>query len=265
MFGMFKNLWRYRGFVASSIANEFSVRFARSKLGGLWMVIHPLTQVAIYALILSNVLSAKLPGIENKYAYAIYLVAGMLGWSLFTEIVSKCLTLFTDQGNLMKKMIFPRITLPAIAVGSSLVNNFFLFIAVMLVLVFLGNFPSGEILWLVPLYGLLVSLAVGVGLIFGVLNVFVRDVGQVVPIFLQLLFWFTPIVYPVKVIPEELQQVVMMNPLYPIITGFHNVLVYHKAPELDYSILMLLACSLGLLILGLFIFRRAAPEMVDSL
>ncbi|MGR6737791.1 ABC transporter permease [Pseudomonas chlororaphis] len=265
MFSMLKNLWQYRAFIFSSIGNEFSVRFARSKLGGLWMIIHPLTQVAIYAMILSSVLSAKLSGIDSKYAYAIYLIAGMLAWSLFSEIVSRCLTLFTDQGNLMKKMRFPRITLPAIVVGTGLVNNFFLFVAVLLVLACLDSFPGIEVFWLMPLYLLLVAMAVGVGLIFGVLNVFVRDVGQVVPIMLQILFWFTPIVYPISIIPAELKELVELNPLYSIVTGFHEVLVFHRSPVIEQATFLLFLYSLGLMLLGLFIFRRAAPEMVDSL
>ena len=117
MFGMLRGLWEYRSFVVSSIKNEFIARFARSRLGGLWMIIHPLAQVAIYALILSNVLAAKLPGIDNKYAYALYLMAGMLAWNLFSEIVSRCLTIFIENGNLMKKMRFPRIALPVNVVG----------------------------------------------------------------------------------------------------------------------------------------------------
>ena len=75
---MLRSLFAYRQFILSSIRNEIVSRFARSKLGGLWMIINPLAQVAIYALILSNVLAAKLPGIENKYAYAIYLMSGLL-------------------------------------------------------------------------------------------------------------------------------------------------------------------------------------------
>lgn len=85
MLELFRSLWGYRGFVFSSIRNEFSARFSRSRLGGLWMIINPLAQVAIYALVLSNVLAAKLPGIDNKYAYAVYLMAGMLAWSYFRK------------------------------------------------------------------------------------------------------------------------------------------------------------------------------------
>ena len=82
MKNMLLALWHYRHFIFGSIKNEFATRFARSRLGGAWMILHPLAQVAIYALVLSAVLAAKLPGIDNQYAYAIYLMAGMLAWWL---------------------------------------------------------------------------------------------------------------------------------------------------------------------------------------
>ncbi|AFO48865.1 ABC transporter permease [Pseudomonas sp. GD03817] len=264
MFGMIKGIWSYRGFIISSIKNEFISRFARSKLGGLWMIIHPLAQVAIYALILSNVLAAKLPGIDNKYAYALYLMAGILAWNLFAEIVSRCLTLFIEQGNIMKKMRFPRITLPVIVVGSCLLNNVLLFAAVMLVFSLLGHYPTLQILWLIPLVMIVVALSVGIGLVLGILNVFLRDVGQVVPIVLQVLFWFTPIVYMVNVIPEHLRATLSFNPMYPIVTAYHDVLLYAKAPDLSQAVVMI-GISFGLLLLGLFLFRRSVPEMVDVL
>jgi lipopolysaccharide transport system permease protein len=122
-----------------------------------------------------------------------------------------------------------------------------------------------ELFALIPLYAVLIAMAVGVGLVFGVLNVFVRDVGQVVPIFLQVFFWFTPIVYPVSIIPVELKQLVLLNPLYMIVGGFHNVLAYQQLPEIDSTMIVLVVLSGLLMFLGLFIFRRAAPEMVDSL
>lgn len=264
MFGLLSSLWRYRGFVSSSIRNEFATRFARSRLGGLWMIIHPLAQVAIYALILSNVLAAKLPGIDNQYAYAIYLMAGMLAWSLFSEIVGRCLTLFIEQGNLMKKMMFPRITLPCIVVGSCALNNLVLFLAMLGVFSLLGHAPTMTALWLLPLSLAVVALAIGIGLILGVLNVFVRDIGQIVPIVLQVLFWFTPIVYPLSIIPEELKGTIAMNPMNPIVTAYQDILVYDTAPHLE-QVLVIAGFASALMLLGLFMFRRAAPEMVDAL
>ncbi|MBD8481803.1 ABC transporter permease [Pseudomonas coleopterorum] len=264
MLGMLTGLWRYRGFILSSIRNEFITRFSRSRLGGLWMIIHPLAQVAIYALILSNILAAKLPGIDNKYAYALYLMAGSLAWTLFSEIISRFLSLFIDQGNLMKKISFPRITLPVIVVGSCLLNNALLFVAILIVFALLGQSPNLQMLWLVPLTLSVVAIAVGLGLILGVLNVFVRDIGQVVPIVLQIWFWFTPIVYPVSIIPDYLKGTLEYNPMFSIVSAYHSVMVYKESPDL-HQVLITLAIAVALMLLGLFMFRRAVPEMVDSL
>ena len=264
MFGMLKGLWEYRSFVVSSIKNEFIARFARSRLGGLWMIIHPLAQVAIYALILSNVLAAKLPGIDNKYAYALYLMAGMLAWNLFSEIVSRCLTIFIENGNLMKKMRFPRIALPVIVVGSCLLNNLLLFVAVLAVFAILGHAPTMQMFWLIPMTLSVVALGVGIGLVLGVLNVFLRDIGQVVPIVLQILFWFTPIVYSVNIIPEALRGALVYNPMYPVVTSYQNILVYGTSPDMHH-IWSAFGLAFCLMLLGLFLFRRASAEMVDAL
>jgi lipopolysaccharide transport system permease protein len=228
------------------------------------MIINPLANVLIYALILSNVLAAKLPGIDNKYAYALYLMAGTLAWSLFSEIINRCLTLFIENGNLMKKMKFPRITLPFIVLGSALLNNFLLLLSVLAVFICLGHWPTWQMLWAVPLILTVAALAKGLGLVLGVLNVFVRDIGQVVPIVLQILFWFTPIVYPINIIPENLKSLLAYNPMLPLVSAYHDVFVYGLSPNF-LALASTVALTLVLLALGLYIFRRAAPEMVDAL
>ncbi len=264
MLGMLRSLWQYRNFVISSIRNELVSRFARSKLGGMWVIINPLSQVAIYALILSNVLAAKIPGIENKYSYAIYLMAGLLAWTLFSEIINRCLNLFIEQGNLMKKMSFPRITLPAIVVGSCLLNYMLLFVAMLVIFALLGHQFSLAMLWLIPLTLCVVALALSIGLTLGILNVFLRDIGQMVPIVMQVWFWFTPIIYPESIIPERYQYLMDLNPLYPIVSAYHNVLVYNEAPNL-FGLIVISALALITLLFSLFLFRRASAEMADVL
>lgn len=261
---MFEGLWRYRSFISNAIRNEFRARFIRSKLGGLWMILNPLSQVAIYALVLSNVLAAKLPGVQSQYAYSVYLMAGLLAWTLFSEIVGRCLTLFVEQGNLMKKMNFPRVTLPVIAIGSCLINNVFLILAMLGLFLLLGVGFNFQMLWLFPLTIVVVMFAAGVGLLLGVINVFVRDVGQVVPILLQVWFWFTPIVYPRTIIPSEYQEMLLANPFAQIVDAYQNVLVYGEAVNI-LNLLPILFISLSLLAVSLFIFRRASEEMVDVL
>ncbi len=258
------SIWNYRMFILSSIRTELANRFVRSRLGGLWMIINPLAQVLMYALILSAILSAKLPGIDHRFAYAIYLTAGILAWTMFSEVVTRCLNIFIDNAELLKKLVFPRICLPAIVSGSALLNGLLLFLAVIVVFTALGHFPSIHVLWLPALFLLNLALALGLGLTLGVLNVFVRDVGQIAQLALQYGFWFTPIVYMPAIIPESLRFLLMFNPMYWIVSGYQNVLVFSVHPPLmGLAAVGVLAL---LLILGaLFLFRKAAPEMVDVL
>ena len=261
---MFRDLYKYRNFIIQSVRNDLISRFSRSKLGGLWAILNPLSQVLIYALILSNVLAAKLPGVDSQYAYAIYLMAGLLGWTLFNEIVGRCLNIFIEHGNLIKKMSFPRVALPAIAVGSCLINNLFLFISMLGIFALLGHQFNMAMLWLIPLTLVVVVFSLGVGLILGVMNVFLRDIGQVTPIILQMLFWFTPIVYPVTIIPEVYRHWLNLNPMYPIIDAYQQILVYGNSPQWE-GVLTILAVGIILSIVGLFMFRRSSAEMVDAL
>lgn len=265
MFSMFRDLWRYRHFILSSIRNDLIGRFANSKLGGLWMILNPLSQVLIYALILSNVLSARLPGIGGKYSFAIYLMSGLLAFNLFNEIISRCIILFVEQGNLMKKVNFPRITMPAIVVGSCLLNNILLFVTMLGIFALLGHEYSLAMLWLIPLTLMVIILALGIGLILGVMNVFMRDIGLVMPILLQVWFWFTPIVYPVSIIPEKYHYLLFLNPMYGIVDAYHQILVYNAYPVFETSFFITLGVSMVLMALSLFLFRRASAEMVDVL
>lgn len=261
---MFHSLWQYRYFIKSSIKNELVSRFARSKLGGLWVIINPLMQVAIYTLILSNVLATKLPNTTNKYAYAIYLMSGLLAWTLFSEVLNRLLNVFIENGNLMKKVSFPRIALPAIVAGSQLINNILLFIAIAVIFLLLGHKLTINTLWLIPLTLMLLLFSIGLGLILGTLNVFLRDIGQVVPIILQIWFWFTPIVYPENIIPERYQHLIQLNPIYHFTHAYHNLLIYGNAPSIE-NILTISIFSIIMLVLSFLLFRRASEEMVDVL
>lgn len=261
---MFLAIWHYRHFILSSIKNDLRSRFARSKLGALWMVLQPLAQVAIYALVLSRIMAAKLPGIDNRYAYVIYLMAGMIAWSLFAEVVTRSLTMFVDSGNLMKKMAFPRVCLPIIIGGSSLVNNLLLLVTAIGVFLLIGHPPTLAMLWLPLLIGINLAFGLGIGLILGVINVFVRDVAQVMTVVLQLLFWLTPIVYMPSIIPDPLRAVLEFNPMMHMVVAFQNVMLYGRAPGFD-GLAVLAVASAALLLFALFLFRRAAPEMVDVL
>lgn len=264
MLGLLRSLWSYRYFVINSIWNEFYLRFARSRLGGVWLIFHPLSQVMIYAFILSNVLSAKLPNIDNTYGYAIYLMSGLLAWNLFSEVLDGCMKVFVSNGNSLKKINFPKIALPIIVIGTALLNNIILFLVMLIIFVLLGHPPSWALLAIFAMMPVVVLLGAGIGIFLGIINVFIRDVEQAVPIFMQVLFWFTPIVYPSTIIPPAYLPYLKLSPTYHFVEYYHQIIIYHHVPPIGPAFILL---GLGLVMcaVSVYLFRRAGPEMVDVL
>ena len=138
-------------------------------------------------------------------------------------------------------------------------------IAAVLALFLLVGFSLTASLLILPiLLALTVALATGLGLLLGVLNTFIRDVGQVAPICLQVLFWFTPIVYPISIVPDKLRDLMVVNPIYPLVSAYQDILVFQAWPPLTPLLSSLLA-SIALLSLGGLIYFKAADDMADVL
>jgi lipopolysaccharide transport system permease protein len=200
-----KALWRYRGFVLGGVKREFQARYRNSLLGAAWTVLQPLAMITVYTVVFSQLMQARLPGVNDPFAYSIYLCSGLLTWGLFGEIVQRCQTVFLDNGNMIKKLSFPRICLPTIVVASALVNFAITFGVFMVFLLITRHFPGFVLFGMIPVLLFHVMFATGMGIAVGVLNVFFRDVGQFVNILLQFWFWFTPIVYSTATLPAAVR------------------------------------------------------------
>lgn len=262
--GMLRGLWNYRGFIFGSVKREFQAKYRNTMLGATWSVLSPLAMILVYTLIFSQVMKSKLPGEAGEFAYSIYLCAGILTWGLFSEITLRCQNMFLEQANLLKKVSFPRISLPVIVVLNALVNFGIIFGLFVAFLVVTGQFPGAVFFLLLPVLLLQVLLAVGLGMVLGVLNVFFRDVGQFFSIAIQFWFWLTPIVYPASILPAEVRFVLDWNPMTPLIQACQGILVSGHAPHWEGlaapAIVAVLLC-----LLGMKLFRKRAGEMVDEL
>lgn len=256
--------WHYRSFIFGLVKRDFTAQYLNSMLGSLWTVIHPLSQIAVYTLIFSQVMSSRLPGMTNTFGFSIFLCAGLLPWQYFVETIGRCQGVFIAQANLMKKVAFPRSTLPTYVLASATVNfaiTYGLFLAFLLLS---GNWPGWAALAAVPLLILQQALAVGMGVLLGVLNVFFRDVGHFVGIVLQFWFWLTPVIYPLKAIPEEYHWLFAVNPMLPVVQAYQNAFVYGQWPQWG-LLAPSLAWAAAFLALGWFAFSRLNHEMVDEL
>jgi lipopolysaccharide transport system permease protein len=263
---MLQGLWAYRGFVLGSVKREFQSKYSNAILGALWSVLSPLAMIVVYTVIFSRVMHNKLPGAgaNAAYAYSIYLCAGVLTWGLFAEIIGRAQSVFVDQANLIKKVSFPRVCLPVIVVLNALVNFGIIFALFTVFLVASGTFPGWVFFALFPVLLVQVLLALGIGMIAGVLNVFFRDVGQFLTIAMQFWFWLTPVVYPGSILPPEVKRLLGYNPMARIIGAYQDVLVNGAAPDWR-ALAPVLVLALLLCAFGLRLFRRRAGEMVDEL
>jgi lipopolysaccharide transport system permease protein len=261
---MLRGLWAYRGFVLGSVKREFQSKYTNAMLGALWSLLSPLAMIVVYTVIFAEVMHSKLPGSESGFAYSIYLCAGILTWGLFAEIVTRGQNVFIEQANLIKKVSFPRICLPLIVVLNALVNFgiiFGLFVAFLLIS---GNFPGLIFFAIVPVLVLQVLLAIGLAMVAGVLNVFFRDVGQFVTIAIQFWFWFTPIVYPESILPDDVRALLAFNPMAHVIGAYQTVLVKGAQPDWA-GLAPVLLLAVLLCVFGWRLFRKRSGEMVDEL
>jgi lipopolysaccharide transport system permease protein len=261
---MLGGLWRYRSFILGMTRREFQARYLGSVLGSLWAILNPLTMIFIYTVVFGQVMRARVPGVEDGIGYGVFLCAGVLTWGMFTEILQRSVNVFLEQANLLKKMNFPRASLPAIVLLSAVVNFSIVFGILILFLIATGRFPGAPLLAFFPLLVLQQSLALGLGVALGVVNVFFRDVAHVVGIALQLWFWFTPIVYPAKVLGEGARAWIALNPMTDIALGYQDILLRGAWPHWpDYWPQALLAVAM--LFLARAAFRRLSGEMPDYL
>lgn len=264
MYRNLASLWMYREFIIGSVKRDFHSRYSNSILGALWAVLNPLAMVFIYTVIFSQVMRAKLPGIDSQFGYSIYLCAGVLTWAFFSEILNRSQTVFVENANLIKKVNFPRICLPAIVVINAGINFLIIFSLFTLVLIAVGEFPGVVMLAIFPLVFVLIMFAIGLGITLGVVNVFFRDVGQFVGIFLQFWFWFTPIVYPVGIVPEQFRQFLVLNPMVALVGAFQGVLLDAEWPHWN-ELLYVTSLSVVACFLGFRLFGKLSSDMVDEL
>src|SRR2546422_4958571 len=214
---MIVNLWRYRGFIVRNALSDVRHRYAGSAVGVAWNVINPLAQILTYSLVFSQIMAARVPGTGSRAGFALYLCAGLLPWAAFSECILRGANAFIENAPYLKKLPIPeQVFVAQNAVSATL------FLGVSMTLLGVVTMITGgglSLTWLgVPAVLILFQgFGFGLGLIFSTLNVFLRDVGQVLAIALHLWMWLTPIVYVEEILPASMRGLIHHNPAYPFI------------------------------------------------
>lgn len=262
--GMLQALWVYRKFVLGMVGREFHSRYLGSLLGVVWAFLTPLATILIYLVVFSAVMRGRLPGAGDPLSYGLFLCTGILVWGFFAEVVTRCQTVFVENANLLKKMSFPRITLPVIVLLTAALNFLLVTMVFLVLLVVVGRFPGVALVAFVPLLAIQQGFAAGLGILLGTLHVFFRDVGQAWTVMLNLWFWGTPIVYHLDILPERVRGVIEWNPLTPLFRAYQGIVLDGAWPAWE-GLLHPVVAAIVTLAVGLFAFRRLSGQMVDEL
>ncbi len=251
------NLWSYRELLYFLVWRDIKVRYKQTLLGALWAILQPLVTMLIFTYFFGKL--ARIP--TDGVPYPIFFYTGLLLWTYFSGAVVSGANSLIGNTNLITKVYFPRLIIPAAAVGAGLVD--FAIASVLLIgLVIYYNFSvTWSYLMLLPLVTLTTFLALGMGIWFAALNVRYRDVRYALPFLIQIWMFLSPIIYPSSLVPEEWRWLIILNPLTGIIEGFRAALFgkeFHWL-ALSYSTLF----TTLLLIHAAYTFRRMERHFAE--
>jgi ABC-type polysaccharide/polyol phosphate export permease len=258
-----KLIFQQRHLILSMAKRDLMDEYIGSLLGFTWTFINPIIMIFIYWVVFS--VGFKIQPTRGV-PFVVWLTAGMAIWLLFSNILNASAGSVVASAQLIKKTVFPSQILPVIKIVSSVVTHG-IFVAILIILILLLKMPF-SFFFFQSLYYLLCMalLALGIGWTMAALNVFLRDIGQIVGVILQLGFWITPIFWDLKMMPREIQGILQLNPMYYIVQGYRDSFIYFVPFwHSPYLTLYFWGVTLMMLIAGATIFRKLKLHFADVL
>ena len=263
---MASSLWRNKGLIRNLVLREVVGRYKGSMLGIFWSLVTPVFMLAVYTFVFSVVFKARWGsgGSDSKTEFALVLFAGLLVFNLFAECINRAPSLVLANVNYVKKVVFPLEVLPWVAMGSALFHFVVSFGVWLVAYVLLVGVPQ----WTVVLSPLVmvpfVLFVMGLSWALASLGVYLRDVGQIIGIVVQVLMFMTPIFYPASALPEKFQVVMYLNPLTPPIEMMRQVMYWGQLPSPQLWVLGTIV-SAAVAALGFAWFQKTRKGFADVL
>ena len=250
-------MWRYRELLHFLTVRDIKVRYKQTVLGGLWAILQPFMSMVVFTVFFGML--AKIP--SDNIPYPIFVYTALLPWLFFSNGISNAGNSVVASSNLISKVYFPRIIIPAASLGSGLLDFFVAFIILIVMMFYYGIYP-GWGLFLLPFLMLGVIIAtLGIGMMLSALNVAYRDFRYVIPFLVQFWLFATPVIYPASIIPEKWRWLINLNPMAGLITAFRSSLL--NTPILWSDLVISVAVSIALFIIGIVYFTRMERRFAD--
>lgn len=259
-----RDLWRYRELLYILAWRDIAVRYKQTVIGIAWALLQPLLQTAILVAVFSRI--AGLPG-DGTSPYPLLVYAAMLPWQFFASTVSASSLSIVSNANLITKVYFPRLLVPAAALVTSLADLLVTLSILVAMMVWYGCAPTWRLLFL-PLFILLALLAAfGPGLLITALSTEYRDFRYIVPFIVQFGLYLSPVGFSSQMVRERFGEAAYLlyslNPMVGVIDGFRWAVLGGESPFVASSLAMSGGLSLLFLVLGVLYFRRLERTFAD--
>ena len=251
-------IWRYRELLRNLVYKEMKLTYCASFLGLMWAMLIPFAKIAVLWAVFGLIFQRQMDD------FVIYLVTGVLPWDLFSTSVMLSANAVYGNGNLLKKIYFPRLILPVSTVAYQLIMFGMAFVVFLIIyFIIMESFSWTLLLYPVALV-LFVTFLLGVTFVVSAVTVFYKDVQQIVEISVYALFWMTPIVYSMDQITGKLRTIILLNPVSHYMKLFHHIVYWGTTPPMTaWGICCLFsACSLCL---GVYCFKSLEQRFVEEL
>ncbi|OGH88699.1 MAG: phosphate ABC transporter permease [Candidatus Magasanikbacteria bacterium RIFOXYC2_FULL_42_28] len=254
-----REIWLFRDLFYFLTWRDVKVKYKQTVVGAVWAIFQPFVTMIVFTIFFGKF--AKMP--SDGVPYPIFVYAGLVFWILFSSGLSHASNTFMENERIVTKIYFPRIILPISSIITNIVDFVIASIILVGMLIYYHYTPSLIGIFLFPvLVVMTIFSTLGIGLLFGSLNVKYRDVRFILPFFIQLLIFMTPVIYPVSIISERFRWILGLNPMAGIIDSARVSIL--GIGQVDWQLLGISAISMVVYcLLGYFYFRKVERYFAD--
>jgi ABC-type polysaccharide/polyol phosphate export permease len=259
MLAQLTNLYKYREAVRLLTWRELQVRYSNSVLGIVWSLLYPLMLTVFFSVAFTALNTSPVPN------YPVFFLAALLPWNTFSASIIGATHAITSNSALVNRVAFPREIIPLAVTSANAISFLIALIPLVLLMLWYGVPFTLALLWLPVILAAQLFFTIGLGLLLAAFNVYLRDIQQFIEVFMLPWFFLTPIVYAPEALPAQLRSIVFaLNPMANLVTLYRQIIYTGQTPDLQW--LGLAALEGGVLLLvGLVIFSKLAPNFVDEL
>lgn len=252
-----KEIWEYRELFKTFVVRDIKIRYKQTLIGGIWAVLQPFVTMVVFSFFFGTIMKIPSDGVP----YPIFSYSGLILWMYFSGALSVASGSLVASSNLITKVYFPRIIVPLASTLTGLIDYAIASIILAFLFVYFQITPPVSIIFIPFIIILTWFLVSGIGLWLSAVNVKYHDVRYVLPFFIQLMLFFTPVIYPVSIAPN-FQNLLMINPMTGIIEA-HRAMMLGSAPINYVSLSLSVVITAIVFISGVFYFKSVEKYFAD--